>query len=137
MTMTGECLCGAVKFEAEDVETHHHACHCDTCRHWSGPAMAASVGKVTFQGEDNIKAYQSSDWAERGFCQECGTHLFYRLKETGQTIIWVGAFDDKSPFKLSGEIYIDSKPDGYAFQGDHPRLTQKEFLESIGAIVEA
>ena len=24
---------------------------------------------------------QSSAWAERGFCKNCGSHLFYRLKE--------------------------------------------------------
>ena len=138
MSMTGECLCGAVKFEADNVQTHHHACHCDTCRHWSGsPTMAASVEKVTFTGEENITLFSSSDWAERGFCRKCGTHLFYRLKENAQTVMWVGSFDDQSAFRLVGEIYIDSKPEGYDFQGDHPRLTEKEFLQSIGVPVEA
>jgi hypothetical protein len=27
-----------------------------------------------------------------------------------------------------GEIFVDNKPAGYAFAGDHPRLTEAEFL---------
>jgi hypothetical protein len=33
---------------------------------------------------------------------------------------------------LGSEIYIDSKPPGYAFSGEHTRLTEAEFLQFIG-----
>lgn len=132
MTATGKCLCGAVRFQAEEVDTHLHGCHCSMCRGWSGASMlAASVGSVSFQGEDKIKRYASSDWAERGFCSECGTSLFYRLKEADQYILCMGAFDDQSVFKLVGEIYVDEKPPGYDFAGDHPRQTGEEFMASL------
>ena len=124
---TGKCLCGAVRFTAQGVETHHHACHCGMCRRWSGgPLFAAACEHVTFEGDEAIATYQSSDWAERGFCKVCGTNLFYRLKSTGQYIMSVGAFDDPAPFKLAGELFIDLKPPGYTFAGDHPRLTEAE-----------
>lgn len=133
MSHTGQCLCGAVQFTAEDVETHFHSCHCGTCRRWGGgPGMAVQVGSVQFTGEDQIARFQSSDWAERGFCKQCGSNLFYHMKEPGGYMMWVGAFNDQSAFKLTGEIYIDSKPDSYAFAGDHPRQTEAEFLASIG-----
>ncbi len=48
-------------------------------------------------------------------------------------MLFAGVFDDAEAFSLAGEIYIDSKPAGYGFVGDHPRLTEQEFLESIGA----
>jgi hypothetical protein len=38
----------------------------------------------------------------------------------------VGAFDDSAPFRLAREIFIDKKPAGYAFAGDHPRWTEEE-----------
>lgn len=38
----------------------------------------------------------------------------------------VGAFDDQGPFRLVREIFIDRKPDGYAFVGDHERWTEAE-----------
>jgi hypothetical protein len=102
------------------------------CRQWSGgPAFAAGVGKVSFEGEDNISRYESSAWAERGFCDRCGTNLFYRLKEADHYVMWMGTFDDQTPFKLAGEIFVDEKPAGYDLAGDHPRLTGEEFMASL------
>jgi hypothetical protein len=92
--------------------------------------MAAAVGSVAFDGAENIARYDSSEWAERGFCRQCGSNLFYHLKGTERYIMWVGSFDDQTPFKLDGEIFIDEKPDAYAFAGDHPRLTGAEFMAS-------
>jgi hypothetical protein len=132
MTATGKCLCGAVTFEAEGVNPHVHGCHCSMCRGWSGgPLLAAEVGSVEFTGESSIRRYQSSAWAERGFCGECGSNLFYRLKEADRYIMCTGAFDDQTLFKLVGEIYVDEKPPGYDFAGDHPRQTGEEFMASL------
>ena len=39
-----------------------------------------------------------------------------------------GTFDDPTPFKLAWEIFIDRKPDGYCFAGEHPRMTEAETL---------
>jgi hypothetical protein len=94
--------------------------------------LAAAVERVEFTGEDNITCYASSDWAERGFCAKCGSNLFYRMKEPERYIMCTGSFDDQSAFKLVGEIYIDEKPPGYDFAGDHPRQTGAEFLASMG-----
>lgn len=136
MDATGRCLCGAVTFSAKEVEAHVHACHCTMCRRWSGgPGFAVSVGSIDYSGEDNISAYASSDWAERGFCKQCGTNLFYRMPETGMTMVWAGSIDNNEAFVLTGEIYVDEKPAGYNFVGDHPRQTGPEFLASMGVEV--
>lgn len=96
------------------------------CRRWNGgPALAAAVGSVEFEGAEHIRRYASSDWAERGFCGECGTNLFYFLKPA-RYIMWMGAFDDQSVFKLVGEIYTEGKPDGYRLAGDHPRHAEMD-----------
>ena len=29
---------------------------------------------VTFKGEENISVFNSSLWAERGYCNKCGSH---------------------------------------------------------------
>jgi hypothetical protein len=44
----------------------------------------------------------------------------------------MGAFDDESVFELVGEIYVDEKPPGYNFAGEHPRQTGAEFMASLG-----
>ena len=133
MAATGKCLCGAVTYEADEVETHIHSCHCSICRNWSGGPLLAAVAKsVRFKGEENIKRYSSSDWAERGFCTQCGSNLFYHLKGADNYVLCMGTFDDESIFELVGEIYIDEKPPGYDFAGDHPRQTGAEFMASLG-----
>lgn len=132
MAATGRCLCGAVTYTAQGVDSDVHSCHCDMCRRWSGgPGMAASVASVEFQGVDDIARYDSSEWAERGFCRRCGTNLFYRLKAADHYVLWMGTFDDQTPFRLAGEIYIEEKPASYDFAGDHPRLTGAEFMASL------
>ena len=128
-THAGKCLCGAVRFSATEVETHHHACHCSMCRQWgSGPMLAAAVGEVTFSGEDNLQRYRSSDWAERGFCKRCGSHLFYFLVPADQYFMSVGAFEDAGAFALTREIFVDHKADGYSFAGEHERWTEAQTL---------
>lgn len=129
--MTGRCLCGAVTYTARDVEKEFKACHCGMCRRWSGgPAFAAHAGDVEFRGEEHIRRYDSSAWAERGFCGRCGSNLFYRLKPGGTPILWLGTFDDQSGFQLTGEIYIDAKSEGYSLAGDHPRYTEADLMQS-------
>jgi len=131
--MTGRCLCGVVTFTAEHVETEHHACHCGMCRRWSGGSafFAAATQGLTFASRDQLGVYASSEWAERGFCRTCGTTLFYFLKPTQTYLVSVGAFDDASPFRLVREIFIDRKPPGYAYAGDHERWTEAETFERL------
>lgn len=131
--MTGRCLCGAVTYTAREVDRHVHACHCGICRRWTGgPALTAIVADVTFVGDEHIKTYASSDFADRGFCSTCGSNLFFRTKDGSMMVVWSGTLDDQSELVLSGEIYIDQKSPGYDFAGDHPRQTEAEFLASIG-----
>ena len=126
-SITGKCLCGAVRYSAASAERHHHACHCGMCRRLSGgPVLASAATDVSFEGAGNITRYRSSDWAERGFCKQCGSHLFYHLVPLDLYMMCVGSFDDTAPFALASEIFIDEKPAGYAFEGDHPRLTGAE-----------
>jgi hypothetical protein len=129
MAATGRCLCGAVRFTAEHVETDFHACHCGMCRRWAGgPVFAAVATGVAFEGEENIGRYASSDWAERAFCKRCGTNLFYFLKPKSLHAISVGTFDDPSPFRLVGEIYVDHQLPGFRFAGDLERLTEEQTI---------
>lgn len=131
---SGKCLCGAVRFTAHEVERAVHGCHCNMCRAWAGaPLLATTVGSIEFEGDEHLVRYDSSDWGARGFCGRCGSNLFYHLKEPDQYMVCMGAFDDQAGFELAGEIYVDRKPPGYAFAGDHPRQTGDEFLASIGA----
>jgi hypothetical protein len=132
-TFTGSCLCGAVTL-AMPTEGHVEACHCGMCRKWGGgPLLAlAPAGKPQFDGTEHIASYSSSEWAERAFCKQCGTHLYYRLKGQDHYAVPAGLFDDTSGFSMIEQIFIDKKPDYYDFANDTPRLTEKEVFEKFG-----
>lgn len=124
----GSCLCGAVRISANAVSHKVGACHCGMCRKWTGgPLLAVACGTdVAFEGEENIKAYSSSDWAERGFCNQCGSHLFYRLKGNREYMIPVGLFDECKELEFDRQIFIDSKPAYYSFANTTRNMTGEE-----------
>lgn len=128
---SGRCLCGAVQFTVGDGETHYHACHCGMCRRWSGgsPFFSVTCKDVELPQTDALGRYASSAWAERGFCRQCGSTLFYFLKPDGSYAISIGCFDQQDGLELTLEIFIDQKPASYALAGDHPRWTEAETFE--------
>jgi hypothetical protein len=131
---TGGCHCGAVRFTAARVPAHVHACHCTICRRISGSAtLSVNIPADAMAVQGAPAVYPSSDWAERAFCARCGSGLWWRMQgdPTADYIIALGALDDPSGLTLDREIYIDRKPAGYAFAGDHPRLTEAEFLATL------
>jgi len=127
----GQCLCGAVKFTVKNSSNNVEVCHCGMCRKWGGgPLMAVTGGtEVSFEGQENITVYNSSDWAERGFCKKCGSHLFYRLKEINEHQIPVGLFDNQENFNFNLQVYIDKKPSFYSFANKTNEMTEAEVIE--------
>jgi hypothetical protein len=127
--MDGQCLCGAITVHAPDTK-HVDACHCGMCRRWGGgPALGINGGtNVEITAQDKLKVYQSSDWAERAFCGECGTHIFYRLLATNQYFLPAGLFQDEVEFEFTEQIYIDMKPNYYEFANQTLKLTEAEVL---------
>lgn len=87
---------------------------------------------VTIQWFFKDKTYRSSEWAERGFCADCGTHLFYHLLPSNEYILPAGLFQNET-FHLSSEIFIDEKPDFYQFANDTQKLTRQQVFEQFSA----
>lgn len=132
---TGKCLCGAVTFAARNVPAPFAACHCKMCQRWAGSAfMGVTVqeGDIEWAGEENIKRLQTTQWAERAWCDTCGSGLWYRVTAEGPLAgsyeIPVGLFDDMDGLHLVQEIFVDRKSDAFAFAGDHERLTEAQAI---------
>lgn len=132
--LEGQCLCGAVTVRMTPPEPHVDACHCGMCRRWGGNALL-SLRMVTdpeIEGAEHIGRYASSEWAERGFCRQCGTHLFFFYKPKASYSFTAGLFGDADGFAMVEEIFIDEKPAYYAFAGARERLTGAEVMAKFG-----
>ncbi len=129
--MRGRCLCGAVTVTAVPVRQALAACHCDMCRRWSSSAFMAFEAE-TVKAEGPVRTFTSSEWAERAFCERCGSNLWYRITAPGpmhgQHQLAAGLFDvGDMPIKL--EVFIDKKPPGYAFAGERKQMTEQEVFD--------
>lgn len=124
----GQCLCGVVKVSFPFENDHFDACHCGMCRKWGGgPAMTVHGGTTpTFTGAESIAVYNSSDWAERGFCKHCGTHLFYRLKQAKMHFIPVGILEKSDHLQFHVQIFVDKKPKNYDFANKTEMMTEAQ-----------
>jgi hypothetical protein len=133
-SISGRCLCGAVGVSAAISTREIGACHCSMCRKWTGgPLLAIHCdGEVSFTGNEHIAIYGSSDWAERGFCNRCGTHLFYRLKREGEYALPAGFLDEGPEWILAEQIFIDEKPAYYDFANATRNMTGPEVFAAYG-----
>jgi len=124
------CLCGSVKIIAEDINPKFTVCHCQSCRTWGGaPFFAVKCGKkVTIEGDENVKMYESSPWASRGFCSECGTHLFFKFKESGEYNMPVGLFPGLKDLEMDMQYFSDMRPSYYCFSNETEEMTTAEIM---------
>jgi len=135
-------MCGAVSFTARDVPDRMGACHCEMCRRWTGSALLGVTvpeAGTEWRGTDDIATLQSSDWAERAWCRKCGTGLYFRVTAdnewAGSFEIPLGLFDDPNGFTMTNEIYIDHKPDSFAYADEgRDLMTRAEYVAKFSML---
>ncbi|MEM7207858.1 MAG: GFA family protein [Pseudomonadota bacterium] len=97
MSATGQCLCGEVRFAfgGEPLFTLH--CHCQSCRRFSGAAVATYVGvtKSDFKCEEGaISFHESAPGIRWGSCATCGTSICYEADWCADEIhLLIGTLD--------------------------------------------
>ena len=138
--MKGQCLGGAVSVDATAARDALAACHCDMCRRWTSSILMTIPAEArSLQVSGPVRTFRSSDWAERAFCEVCGSSLWYRVTAPGQlhgqTQLAARLFDNAAGARLKLEVYSDKKPGGYAFEGTHPRMTEAEVVAAYAPSV--
>ena len=130
--LSGHCLCEKVKIVAAKVNPKLGVCHCGICRTWcAGPFFTVDCGtEVEIEGREHLGLYDSSEWAQRGFCRSCGTSLFYYLKPASQYIVSSEIFKDEQLI-FDHEIFIDEKPSYYSFANPTKKMTGAEVFAAF------
>ena len=122
MVRTGGCLCGQVRFKVTGEMRPVVACHCEPCRRLSGNYVAATsapLRDVSITGD--VRWFQSSDIARRGFCPTCGANLFW--DGPGENLsIMAGAIDKPTGLSLIGHIFCRQTGDWYTIPQDEPQV---------------
>ncbi len=113
MSITGGCLCEAVRYHCDEEAGGGH-CHCIDCRKTSGTGHGSHmiVPEQAFSVSGEIRFYDrpadSGNMISRGFCPGCGSAI-YSTNDGMPGLVFVRAssLDDPNQFKPQMVVYTD------------------------------
>lgn len=117
-SLSGSCLCGAIRYTIDLPVTELRACHCTHCQKASGaggsvnavvPSAAFKITQGTPKRFDS-KA-DSGRTLHRYFCGDCGSAIYSQRETTPETkVVRAGTLDNAGPMKITADIWTKSAP---------------------------
>ena len=95
--LRGQCLCGAVRYEASGAAGEMWYCHCRACRKSSGVGFGTWVeapGIRWLAGEQQVTRVGASPALVRAFCAGCGPVLPAIATDGGKALLPAGGLDN-------------------------------------------
>lgn len=117
ITHTGQCLCGAVRFEIRGDFEAFFLCHCSHCRKGSGSAHSANLFSKSatlrwLSGEAQVTAFQLAGTRHaRSFCATCGSALPSLQMNGTLLVVPAGSLDGDVPLRPQGHLFTESRAD--------------------------
>jgi hypothetical protein len=129
MTITGGCLCGAVRWASSEPAIVTRVCWCRECQFigaGSGTVNACfrtATLTVTGSTSDYCSIADSGNRMHRRFCSACGTPLFSEAEVRPHLIfVRAGTFDDPNLVMPAMTIWTSSAPRWACFDAKLPQV---------------
>jgi len=130
--LMGGCQCGAVRYRLAVTPKGATLCHCRMCQKvGGGPFMAfAPLPFEAFEiTKGALKTFRSSEIAERGFCDACGTPLTYRALDSARISITLGTLDDIDATAPTDQLAREAAPAWLEDSLHTPNTTLADWLK--------
>ena len=124
-TRDGGCECGAVRYTVTGPMRKVVYCHCTQCQRTSGfyvAATACATGDLELVKDGGLRWYRSSDIADRGFCEVCGSSIFYRASNGKHMSIMAGTLDAPTGLTSREHIHVEDAGDYYSISDGLPQI---------------
>lgn len=117
-SLTGGCLCGAIRYAVDAPVERLVACFCTDCQKVSGAAgsvnalVPAEAFRIT-QGRPKTfsKTADSGNALERHFCADCGTCICNPMGgNAGFVILKAGTLDRQDGMRIVRNVWTCSRP---------------------------
>jgi hypothetical protein len=126
LPLVGGCLCGAVRYKASAASLRGVICHCAICRRHSGaPALAfVHFALASFEWTHGAPTwYRSSPYAERGFCERCGSTLAMREEVLADRVqVCVGSLDAPNEVHMDDHVWTGQRVPWFDIKDDLQRF---------------
>ena len=121
--ITGGCMCGAVRYAVHGPLRDIITCHCAQCRRSSGHFVAATACRreyLELLQDEGLQWYSAVAGHRRGFCQRCGSSLFFEAEGQPRISIAAGSLDQPQGLKIAAQIFTSEAGDYYRLEPDVP-----------------
>jgi hypothetical protein len=130
--LTGQCLCGGVRFEISEPLQSASYCHCTRCQRRTGCGASAQAHPVrgtttVVSGRELLTEYAPPEGGfTKVFCSVCGGQLFSHNPEDPEELsVRLGAFDGDPGIRPQRRQWTDSAAVWEALPDDGlPRFPQ-------------
>jgi hypothetical protein len=106
-TLSGGCLCGAVRIELTGDPYRVGLCHCLDCRKKSGGLFGAfaiyPAGQVTVTGTTASHEVRANYW--RFSCPRCASPVYQRQDGSDEAEVFLGILDEPNRLTPSYELW--------------------------------
>ena len=126
--LSGECLCGAIRYEIDGRISPIWFCHCSKCRRSTGTAFqAAAFCRTTrfrwVRGEESISEYRSPSGYRPRFCGQCGSPV----PQPGPDYVWLpmGTLDGDPESRPARHIFTAFKAEWFEITDDLPQYEEQ------------
>ena len=110
--LVGGCQCGAVRYRVAGASISADVCHCRMCQRAVGGPYAAAFfvdARAVSWTAGPARSWRSSNLAERGFCGDCGTPLYFRYVERTDIGLMIASLDDPNAVRPTAQYCVESK----------------------------
>jgi hypothetical protein len=114
LTRTGSCHCQGVRYRLTGEIRDVINCFCQQCQKTTGHHFAATQCKLDqfeLLSDVTLNWYEASSEAKRGFCNRCGSSLFWTKHGTDTISITAGTLDKPTGLKTVKNIFVEDMGD--------------------------
>ncbi|MCG8588869.1 MAG: GFA family protein [Proteobacteria bacterium] len=136
--ITGQCLCGGVRFEVTQAVGPFELCHCSRCRKSSGSAFVAGLGVRTQDfrlraGAELIRSYEAPLLECPppylvSFCGRCGSPVPNPPADADWFEIPAGLLDGDPGQRPDRHIFVERKSPWFEITDELHQLDKEELI---------
>ncbi|MGH7195033.1 MAG: GFA family protein [Candidatus Saccharimonadales bacterium] len=114
-TLSGGCLCGAIRYETDADPVVMVNCHCRDCQRAGGgayaPVVVVPLAAVKLSGAPHYykTVGKAGKAVERGFCPTCGSQVTVTLERMPDMLgVQAASLDDPARYKPKLDLFTAS-----------------------------